>query len=103
MLMLKFRLTVARYVPKFVSFEVVLMLMLTLTRCVPHTLSQDMKVRKDGPVPDPRSPYLDFAPTPPSFDIVHGLDNEGGDDDVYNDVDVNDNGFPAKYYSPYSN
>ena len=48
------------------------------------TLSQDMKVRKDGPVPDPRSPYLDFAPTP-SFDIVQGLDNEGGDDDAYND------------------
>ena len=37
------------------------------------------------PVPDPRSPYLDFAPTPPSFDIVQGLDNEGGDDDAYND------------------
>ena len=36
------------------------------------------------PVPDPRSPYLDFAPTP-SFDIVHGLDNEGGDDDAYDD------------------
>ena len=36
------------------------------------------------PVPDPRSPYLDFAPTP-SFDIVHGLDNEGGDDDANND------------------
>ena len=36
------------------------------------------------PVPDPRSPYLDFAPTP-SFDIVHGLDNEGGDDDTYDD------------------
>ena len=36
------------------------------------------------PVPDPRSPYLDFAPTP-SFDIVQGLDNEGGDDDAYND------------------
>ena len=42
-------------------------------------------MRKDGPVPDPRSPYLDFAPTPPSFDIVQGLDNEGGDDDAYND------------------
>ena len=55
------------------------------------------------PVPDPRSPYLDFAPTPPSFDIVHGLDNEGGVDDAYNDVDVYDDGFPAKYYSPYSN
>ena len=36
------------------------------------------------PVPDPRSPYLDFAPTP-SFDIVQGLDNEGGDDDANND------------------